>query len=90
MAKQDQQILEAIDHEIEKLQQARAILAGNDEATAGTMPAARGSAAKSAARQVGRPKGTKRQISPEARARIIEGQKKRWAKSREQQQAVAD
>jgi 6-phosphogluconolactonase/glucosamine-6-phosphate isomerase/deaminase len=58
-------ILAEIDTEIRKLEQARAILAGNDGHLASNGPAA------------GR---KKRRLSPEARARIAAAQKARWAK----------
>ncbi len=64
-------ILSAIDDQIRKLQQARAMLT-EVETSAGK-------------RSVGRPKGTLRKtkkgrvLSAEARARIAEAQKKRWA-----------
>ena len=68
-------ILSAIDAEISKLQQARAMLADVPSAPA--------------KKSVGRPKGTKslvvaksvkkRVMSEEARARIAAAQKKRWA-----------
>ncbi len=68
-------VLEAIDNEIARLQQARNILAGEEDedgSRAATKPA-------SAKKRVGRPTGTKRVLSPEARKRIAEAQKKRWA-----------
>jgi len=81
-------ILIEIDAEISKLQQARALLTGTS-ASAGT-PAKRGP---------GRPKGTvtaaapakkaakkagKRNLSPDARKRIADAQKRRWAERRKQ------
>ncbi len=75
MANKD--VLAAIDKEIARLQQARDILAGEDEEVDGTARAVgRPAAAK---KRVGRPAGTKRVLSPEARKRIAEAQKKRWA-----------
>jgi hypothetical protein len=64
-----QGILAQIDAEIGRLQQVRAILTGTD-----TNGRKNKTAAKSA------PK--KRQLSPEARARIAAAQKARWAKVR--------
>ena len=71
-------VLAAIDKEIARLQQARDILAGGDvevtdrrRATTTTKPAAGKRAAKST--------GRKRVLSPEARKRIADAQKKRWA-----------
>jgi hypothetical protein len=62
-------LLSSIDAEISRLQQARALLAGS-----GT-----GRPKKSAARP-GRKK--KRTMSVEARAKIAEAQRKRWAKQK--------
>jgi hypothetical protein len=64
-------IVAAIDAEIRRLQDARALLAGD--------------AAEK--RSPGRPKGSaagpkKRLLSPEARARIAAAQKARWAKAK--------
>ena len=58
-------ILAEIDTEIRRLEQARAILAGNDGHVANKVSA------------TGR---KKRRLSPEARARIAAAQKARWAK----------
>jgi hypothetical protein len=58
-------ILAEIDAEIRRLEQVRAILAGNDGHLATKGPA------------TGR---KKRRLSPEARARIAAAQKARWAK----------
>ncbi len=76
-------ILEAIDQQITQLQQARALLAGNESSDAPT------------GKRRGRPKGSanqtikasapvaaksgKRTMSPEGRARIAAAQKARWA-----------
>jgi len=57
------QILTAIDAEIERLQQARAILRG----VAGS------------ARRVGPSSPKRRRLSPEARAKIAAAQRARWA-----------
>lgn len=74
MANKD--VIAAIDREISRLQQARTILAGEDEET----PRGRGPAKQVVAKKkVGRPAGTKRVLSPEARKRIADAQKKRWA-----------
>ena len=77
-------ILAEIDAQISKLQQARELLAGSES-----------QAATSAKKSVGRPRkettqaaakqtgssgaGKKRNLSPEARKRIAEAQKRRWA-----------
>jgi hypothetical protein len=58
-------ILAAIDADIQKLEQVRAILTGKDGHHESKIPAA------------GR---MKRRLSPEARARIAAAQKARWAK----------
>ncbi len=73
----NKEVLAAIDYEIARLQQARDILAGESEDGAGRN---RGAAKQvPAKKRVGRPAGTKRVLSPEARKRIAEAQKKRWA-----------
>ncbi|UWZ85240.1 hypothetical protein [Occallatibacter riparius] len=67
-------IVTALDSEIARLQQARAVLAqsGGDSSSTATkhMPAKK--------------RGGKRTLSPEARKRIAEAQKKRWAAARKQ------
>lgn len=60
-------LISSIDAEIARLQQARTILAGLDAFS----PKANAPAAK--------PRPKKRQMSAEARARIAEAQRKRWA-----------
>ena len=73
----NKEVVAAIDKEIARLQQARDILAGGDDEEEGTR---RGATKPTAAKKrVGRPAGTKRVLSPEARKRIAEAQKKRWA-----------
>jgi hypothetical protein len=62
-------ILAEIDAEINKLEQVRAILTGSAKTARPGRPGA-----KSAAK--------KRQLSPEARARIAAAQKARWAKAK--------
>jgi hypothetical protein len=70
-------IVEAIDSEIHKLQQARAVLTGH------TAPLKRG-LPRPAASSIGTGNGTapvgKRTMTPEGRARIVAAQKARWAK----------
>lgn len=71
-------IIAEIDSQIAKLQQARALLAGTTQSSAGRGP--------------GRPKKTasksatprKRKLSPEGRKRIADAMKKRWAERRKQ------
>ena len=65
------QILAAIDAEIQRLQDARSLLSGDTVARRGP----------------GRPKGSptlpkRRQLSPEARAKIAAAQRARWAKAK--------
>jgi hypothetical protein len=62
-------ILTEIDAEIRNLEQARALLVGN------ATQARRG-------KRAAKPIPKKRQLSPEARARIAAAQKARWAKAR--------
>jgi hypothetical protein len=66
-------IIAEIDAEIQKLQQARALLASTPSVRTGP----------------GRPKGSKtvaskRKLSPEGRKRIADAMKKRWAERRKQ------
>lgn len=65
-------IIAEIDAQIQKLQQARALLAGTQVLKTGP----------------GRPKGSKsparRKLSPEGRKRIADAMKKRWAERRRQ------
>ncbi|MHB1021032.1 MAG: hypothetical protein ACYC46_12390 [Acidobacteriaceae bacterium] len=68
-------IIAEIDAQIEKLQQARKLLAGAESVAAKTNP--------------GRPRGskkaattTKRKLSPEGRKRIAEAMKRRWEEHR--------
>lgn len=62
------ELLSAIDSEIGRLQQVRAILARGGMSGGGKRP--------------GRPAGKKRTMSAEGRARIAEAQRKRWAKQK--------
>lgn len=73
----NEQILEALDAEIARLQQARNILAA-------ALPSS-GRGRKSASRT----KGTRRELSPEARKAIADAQRKRWAKVKSQKKAAA-
>ena len=66
-------IIAEIDAQIQKLQQARTLLAGTQTVRTGP----------------GRPKGTKRatpkrKLTPEGRKRIADAMKKRWAERRKQ------
>ncbi len=71
-------VLAAIDKEIARLQQARDILAGESEAP---IERRRKTANKPAAetKRTAKSTGRKRVLSPEARKRIADAQKKRWA-----------
>lgn len=66
-------ILSQIDAEISRLTQARQLLASAGTGSPRTSAAAKTRAAKSAG------KGRKRVLSPEARKRIAEAQRRRWA-----------
>jgi hypothetical protein len=73
----NKEVIAAIDKEIARLQQARTILAGEEEEE--VTPRSRGAAKQVVKKRVGRPAGTKRVLSAEARKRIADAQKKRWA-----------
>jgi hypothetical protein len=73
------QILNAIDEEIARLRQARAILA-NSDTSAGRKTAA--SAVTPKAR-------TRRKLSAKARRAIADAQRRRWAKVKSQKKATA-
>lgn len=66
-------LLAAIDQEIARLQSARNLLAGSEEAKRRGRPAG-----------TGKKQAKKRTLSASARAKIAEAQRKRWAASREQ------
>jgi hypothetical protein len=68
------QILQAIDEEIAKLRQVRAILTGTDQAVSNT---AHVSADK-----------PRRQLSAKARRAIADAQRRRWAKVKSQKKAI--
>ncbi len=91
------EILEALDAQINKLQQARAILIGASAPTTGV----------AVVKRRGRPRGSankpvpqaapavpirspKRTISPEGKARIVAALKARWAAKRKADKTVAD
>lgn len=76
-------ILAEIDSQIAKLQQARALLAGIEPAKRGPgRPKSLTSLAKSPT------PGVKRVLSPEARKRIADAQRKRWAATRKAKAAT--
>jgi hypothetical protein len=68
------QILQAIDEEIEKLRQVRAILTGTGQASSKLSPAT--------------PEKPRRQLSAKARRAIADAQRRRWAKVKSQKKAV--
>ena len=85
-------VLAAIDVEISRLQQARNILAGDEEqppaVRRGRPPLnkqATQATQQTAKKRVGRPAGVKRVLSAEARKRIADAQKKRWAAQKAEQ-----
>jgi hypothetical protein len=67
-------ILNAIDEELARLREARALLAEN-----------RGTALPKTAKSAAAP--TRRTLSPKARRAIADAQRKRWAKARKQKKA---
>ena len=71
-----QAIIAAIDEELGKLERAKALLTSSNSGTLLNKTA------------TGKP-GKKRILSPEARQRIANAQKKRWAKQRKQTKAAA-
>lgn len=76
-------ILAEIDAQIAKLQQARALLAGtNATAVAAVTKKAVGRPRKNALVAAPVKAAKKRVLSPEARKRIADAQKKRWAETR--------
>lgn len=64
------EVIEQIDAEIKRLQEARTLLAGGGSSVGNGTP------------KVGRPRKKKRQLSEEGRRRIAEAVRKRWAKQR--------
>jgi hypothetical protein len=80
-AKMDDQILSAIDEEIAKLRQVRAILAGS-----GQLPAGKNLTAAAAIVTHSKPR---RKLSAKARKAIADAQRKRWAKAAKSQKKTA-
>ena len=74
-------IVVEIDNEIARLQQARALLAGE--------PARKTTARKKATATAAKPGPRKRKLSPEGRRRIAEAMKRRWAERKKQSAAKA-
>ncbi len=77
-------VIEVIDAEIERLQQARAVLAGTGSKRGPGRPKA-AAAHKAAASHVAHPSTRKRRLSPEGRKRIAEAMRKRWAERKKAQ-----
>ena len=81
-------ILAEIDAQISKLQQARNLLSGSESQPAAPAKKSVGRPRKGttpvAAKQSGLTGGKKRNLSPEARKRIAEAQKRRWAERKKQ------
>jgi hypothetical protein len=75
-------ILNALDEEIARLRQARALLGSDGKGIT------RKSSKKAAAPVVSEPK-PRRKLSAKARRAIAEGQRKRWAKVQSQKKAAA-
>ncbi len=74
----------AIQEQIDSLEaELRSVLGGGPPARPPSAPSAGRSGAKAAAAPFPK-KAKRRQLSPEARARIVTAQKKRWAKFRKQ------
>jgi hypothetical protein len=73
-------IIAALDAEIERLNQARALLSKGDNTTTSVMEA-RASKPRRASQ--------KRVLSPEARKRIADAQRKRWAKVKKSKKSAA-
>ena len=72
-------IIAALDTEIERLNQARALLSKSDNSTASVIQARASKPGRAA----------KRVLSPEARKRIADAQRKRWAKVKKSKKAAA-
>jgi hypothetical protein len=79
-------IIAEIDGQIAKLQQARALLAGNSAAPRAGRGRPKGSKNSAAAKEktAAAPVARKRKLSPEGRKRIADAMKKRWAERRKQ------
>ncbi len=76
-------LLQEIDAEISRLQQARALLSGGSvPARRGRKPGIAASVSSSAAQSKPGKKRRKRNLSPEGRAAIQEAMRKRWAEHR--------
>ncbi len=69
------EMVAALDEEIRRLEAVRSLLEKSHERTAGLIPTAKTQGA------------TKRHMTPEGRQRIIEAQRRRWAKQKRQDNA---
>jgi hypothetical protein len=76
-------LIQEIDSEISRLQQARALLVGEPAKRGPGRPKAK--AAHKAAAATGKPAKRKRRLSPEGRKRIADAMRKRWAERKKQQ-----
>ncbi len=72
------EMIAALDQEIQRLETARSLLRQSRDVTAALDLPRRGATA-----------GSKRRISPEGRRRIVEAQRRRWAKQKKEQGAKA-
>ncbi|HET9088044.1 MAG TPA: hypothetical protein VFN53_11020 [Acidobacteriaceae bacterium] len=77
-------VIEVIDAEIERLQQARAVLSGTASKRGPGRPKA-AAARKAVTNHVAQPSTRKRRLSPEGRKRIAEAMRKRWAERKKAQ-----
>jgi hypothetical protein len=76
-------LIQEIDSEISRLQQARALLIGEPAKRGPGRPKA--AAHKTAATVASKPAKRKRRLSPEGRKRIADAMRKRWAERKKQQ-----
>jgi hypothetical protein len=79
-----QRLIQEIDSEISRLQQARALLTGAPAKRGPGRPKAAASR-KTAASTGSKPAKRKRRLSPEGRKRIADAMRKRWAERKKQQ-----
>lgn len=77
-------LVQEIDSEISRLQQARALLIGEPAKRGPGRPKA-ASGRKVAAPAASKPAKRKRRLSPEGRKRIADAMRKRWAERKKQQ-----
>jgi len=77
-------LVQEIDSEISRLQQARALLIGTPTKRSPGRPKA-GASHKTASTAGSKPAKRKRRLSPEGRKRIADAMRKRWAERKKQQ-----